>query len=317
MPKKTSNVKYVDKPNYEHHELAKAYPEMLPAEYAAFLESVKKAKKIINPVVLYEDKIIDGRHRQRVSQDTGYPLPVREFDPKVDGSPEQYVISQNDDRRHESQDAVANRRTERQLRVAEKKRKGKSVRAIAKEEGISPSQVQKDMEANQLYTRCTTETEPETVTGTDGKKYKKKTAEQKKAARDGAAKKRKLKIVRMDDDDTEGQEEAASDDSLHDTRGNPVPPQLHDAFHVAREMGKFAEQFTGWRNKVRGWMKSCPSWEDNGEDALSIIDQLAEHILDTTPAYVCKECKGESASCPECGGRGWITLRQEESVVRE
>jgi hypothetical protein len=316
MAKKTSNVKYVDNPNFEHHELAKAYPEMLPAEYAAFLESVRKAGRIFNPVVLVDNDIVDGRHRQRVAQDLGIPLPIRDYDESIDGPLEQFVISQNDDRRHESQDMVANRRTERQLRIAEKKRKGKSVRTIAKEEGISKSQVQKDVESR-LSTRWTTETEPEAVTGTDGKKYKQKTAAQKKAAKDGAAKKRKLKIVRMEDDDTEGQEEAASDDSLHDTRGNPVPPQLHDAFHVAREMGKFAEQFTGWRNKIRGWMKSCPSWEENGEDTLNIIDELAEHILDTTPAYVCQECKGESASCPECGGRGWITLRQDESVVKE
>ena len=59
-------------------------------------------------------------------------------------------------------------RAERIKRVAEKRREGKSTRAIAEEEGISQPQVMHDLkEAGDTPVSP----EPETITGKDGKTY--------------------------------------------------------------------------------------------------------------------------------------------------
>jgi hypothetical protein len=313
------NVRYVEKPNFEIHPLALNIPEMSNAQYQDCLEAVRKKGRIDNACVLYEDKLLDGRHRQHWAQELGLPLPVRDFDPAIDGDPEEFVYSQNEIRRHEEPRVLADRRYERRHEVKKLKEEGNSVRKISKKLKISKSQVQRDLddaeaEEPQLSQKGTTETEPEVITGTDGKKYKSKTKEQKEKAKAGAAKKRQEKKPRLQivscDPIEEEIAQPIQDEAVVDSQENPVPERLYSAFHVAREIGKFAEQINSWRTKVRLWMDTCESWKDNGDDVLNDIDTLLDHLVDTTPTLVCPECKGESSSCDRCGGEGWLSYAQ-------
>jgi hypothetical protein len=307
MSKSKSKVKNVEasfgagvdlvEPNLEPHPLTEQWPMMEGWQWDAFLEDSEKDEEVGIRIaaVRHEGKLLDGRNRQRLAREKGWLLPVRDFNPDVEGTAERFVVAMNDNRRHEHPDAVAERRRERQQRVAEKKKKGKSDRQIAKEEGISQSQVQRDLKkGSQLNREGSTEPESETVIGIDGKKYSsKKTAEHKKAAKEGAAKKRQgkkphLQLVTGDPTEVETFQ-PSQDEAVVDSQENPVPERLKSAFQVAREIGKFAEQFNSWRNKVRLWMDKCESWKDNGDDVLNDIDTLLDHLVDTTPTLVCPE----------------------------
>jgi len=88
----------------EYHEIANIFPMMTNAEYEQL-----KADIVLNgqldPVVLYEGKILDGRNRWKVCMDLGL---VINYDQYQGDNPLSYVISKNLHRRHlnETQRAV-------------------------------------------------------------------------------------------------------------------------------------------------------------------------------------------------------------------
>jgi hypothetical protein len=80
------------------------------------------------------------------------------------------AISLNTDRRQltvKERKALA---ADRKARVAEARSEGKSLRAIAEEEGVDVSQMRRDIESGVPFDTPDTEPPP-TVTGRDGKKY--------------------------------------------------------------------------------------------------------------------------------------------------
>jgi hypothetical protein len=83
---------------YEIHEVARLFPPMSEKEFAAFKANVKANNGLTDPIVLYQGKVIDGRHRMRACVELGLPIPTREWDGK--GSLLAFVVSQNLARRH-------------------------------------------------------------------------------------------------------------------------------------------------------------------------------------------------------------------------
>jgi hypothetical protein len=81
---------------YEPHELASIFPEMGEEEYQA-LESDIATNGQLEPITLYEDRILDGRHRYRACQELGIEPTLREYEGT---NPEGYVLSLNLHRRH-------------------------------------------------------------------------------------------------------------------------------------------------------------------------------------------------------------------------
>jgi DNA modification methylase len=77
------------------HPLCELAPRMTDAEYQGLKDSINRAgMKIIEPVILFEGKILDGRHRQQAAIELGILFKSREFDPKLDGAtPATYVYS--------------------------------------------------------------------------------------------------------------------------------------------------------------------------------------------------------------------------------
>jgi len=84
-------------PAMAYHELANAFPLMEGVEFDALVADIK-AHGLHNPITLFEDKILDGRNRDRACHIAGInplyvPLPA-------DCSPVDFVISANLKRRH-------------------------------------------------------------------------------------------------------------------------------------------------------------------------------------------------------------------------
>jgi len=80
------------------HPLAKALPEMSAEEYEKLKRSTE-ANGLREPVVLWEGKILDGRHRYRACRDLGVDLKTRPFKGTWDKAV-QLVLDTNLHRRH-------------------------------------------------------------------------------------------------------------------------------------------------------------------------------------------------------------------------
>lgn len=78
------------------HPLAALIPEMLPEEYADLRADIA-ANGLLDPVVMHDGQVLDGRHRLRACEETGIQLRVRQF---TGDSPAQFVLSANVKRRH-------------------------------------------------------------------------------------------------------------------------------------------------------------------------------------------------------------------------
>ena len=88
----------------EFHDIANLFPMMRPDELADLVADIKR-NGLIEPIVLYEDKILDGRNRWLACGETGKKP---HFDYYKGDDPVGYVISKNLHRRHlnETQRAV-------------------------------------------------------------------------------------------------------------------------------------------------------------------------------------------------------------------
>jgi ParB-like chromosome segregation protein Spo0J len=83
-------------PNLEPHPLAEIIPAMDESEFAELVADVN-ARGIMEPVVLYEGKILDGRHRYRAAREAGRSVDFTEY---TGTDPLGYVVALNIRRRH-------------------------------------------------------------------------------------------------------------------------------------------------------------------------------------------------------------------------
>lgn len=110
------------------HELCKLFPVMGGDQFNALVEDIR-TNGLLSPVVLYEGKILDGRHRYKACVNLGIEPDTEEYEGE---DPLAFVISHNLSRRHldESQRAliagkISNMRTGRPTKSA-------SIEAISK-----------------------------------------------------------------------------------------------------------------------------------------------------------------------------------------
>ena len=87
------------------HPLASIFPLMRGAEYEALVADIR-AHGLLEPIVLYQEQVLDGRNRQRACLDAGIPLGTVTYE---GDDPLGFVLSQNLERRqlNESQRAMA------------------------------------------------------------------------------------------------------------------------------------------------------------------------------------------------------------------
>jgi hypothetical protein len=76
--------------NLQLHPLANEFPLMDEAELKELADDIKK-NGLIDPIAIYENKILDGRNRYKAANMVGYAFfgekDFRFFDPEHDGDP--------------------------------------------------------------------------------------------------------------------------------------------------------------------------------------------------------------------------------------
>ena len=82
--------------NLEHHNIANIFPMMQDNEYQGLLSDIRK-NGLVQPIVLLEGKILDGRNRYKACLELGIDP---EFEDYQGNDPAAYVVSQNLHRRH-------------------------------------------------------------------------------------------------------------------------------------------------------------------------------------------------------------------------
>jgi hypothetical protein len=89
--------------SYEPHSLALIFPPMTEEEFATTRTDIE-ANGLIEPIVLYQDKILDGVHRARICDELGMEMRTIEY---TGDDPLGYVISRNLRRRQLDQSQKA------------------------------------------------------------------------------------------------------------------------------------------------------------------------------------------------------------------
>ncbi len=86
----------VDPAALQPHPLALLVPEMSEDDYADLVEDID-TRGLLEPVVLFENRILDGRHRNRACRETGRPADFTEY---TGSDPMGYVTALNLHQRH-------------------------------------------------------------------------------------------------------------------------------------------------------------------------------------------------------------------------
>lgn len=129
----------MNKKEMEFHKLANVFPLMKGEAFEQFVKDIRK-NGIIEPIVLYEEKILDGRNRYRACIKASIDPIYRVFNSNID--PLDYIISKNLKRRQltpaqkaESVDKIIGYKN---LRIVDNKIKneGKEVKIIMKDLGV-------------------------------------------------------------------------------------------------------------------------------------------------------------------------------------
>lgn len=108
----------------EFHDIASIFPMMGEEEYQALVQDIR-SNGLLEPIWLYEGKIIDGRNRYRACQKLNITPDYRTW--QGSGSPLAFVISLNLNRRHltSSQKAVVALEVEKHLAQEARRQQGR------------------------------------------------------------------------------------------------------------------------------------------------------------------------------------------------
>lgn len=91
--------------NLEQHELSKAFPQMNDEEFQDLLNDIE-VNGVLNPITIYEGKVLDGWHRYTASKLMNRSCPRVELDDSQ-VNPMDFVLSQNKIRRHLTKSQLA------------------------------------------------------------------------------------------------------------------------------------------------------------------------------------------------------------------
>jgi hypothetical protein len=149
------------------------FPDLIPPLSDDELKRLRRSIRrngVVTPVVVdEEDGVIDGANRLRIAAELGLlRVPVEVRGGLTCGEKVELAYSLNEDRRHMNAATLKRLREERVVRVADARREGKSLRAIAEAEGVSKTQVVEDLKAATVQ-GCTVQPSDGTVKGKDGK----------------------------------------------------------------------------------------------------------------------------------------------------
>jgi ParB-like chromosome segregation protein Spo0J len=152
----------------EFHPLANDYPLMSEEELAVLIEDMRQRGFDERfPIVVHEGKVLAGRDRWRAAQAAGVPVTYSPL--RLGEDPVALVRRDNEQRKHFPPEVLRALRQARIEREGAARRDGQSLRAIAESEGISETQVRRDLDTAATAPGGAVEPEDGKVTGRDGK----------------------------------------------------------------------------------------------------------------------------------------------------
>lgn len=293
--------------SYEQHEFGQLIPKMLSKQFSELHASIEQSG-VLQPIKLYQDKVLDGWNRYNAVQDiqsNGRTVPgVVKFE-QFEGTAEQalqYVLSTNLARRHIAED----KRVKLALSIRKQMEKLKPEATseeldaeAAAQAGTSKRTVQRATEVERKAPAEVTEAmkegkiKPSTalkLAGADPKKAKKAIE---KAAKKGKASKSDVK-------------EATG---VKDVKGRSVPKKLHSVFEAADILDDQVEQLKGIMRKLKQVSDDYPGCYT--QTIIRNLDSVMSVLKAEQAAWICKACDatGEAADgakkCNVCKGRGW------------
>lgn len=163
----------------KQHPLGAEYEDIKGDQFDEMLDLFQKFGNVdgrrITLAPDYDDdgklKVLDGWQLLRcyVESPKAGPPPFSRLSGKI--SQDDFIRIKNDNRRHETPEAIDKRQKARMERIAKARSEGKSIRAIADKEDVSPSTVQRDLEKAAGVPGGTPEPKTGKVAGKDGKSY--------------------------------------------------------------------------------------------------------------------------------------------------
>lgn len=131
-------IEYKD---YEFHEYANIYPLLEGEEFTELKNDITQ-NGLLDAIILFEGKILDGRNRYRACRETNTPIRIIHFEKKYKNKvdPLDFVIAVNERRRHLTKDQKAIIYTEKILPLIEeraRKRKLSQLKQFSEENAVS------------------------------------------------------------------------------------------------------------------------------------------------------------------------------------
>lgn len=278
---------------YPHHPIADEYPLMSAHDLGRMEQDMcQRGYDARFPIMLFQDKILDGRNRQAAAEKAKVEPCYVEF-PGTEDEAREFAQRANEERRHLTREWLDQRRKERIERVTQRRQEGASTRQIAAEEGVTQTQVLRDLKTATETRDVSVEPPDGKVTGRDGKK--------RDASKPAAPKK----------------QPASKPKEPTDCEGNPLPERLRDVFadgfleeslrdlKAWHEAGTAAAILSGIRKRYKHlpWLRLTDACEQ-----LEAIDRAFELALETlrqgVPYAVCLACGGEG--CDHCRHAGYL-----------
>jgi hypothetical protein len=278
----------------EFHSLCVKYPLMPKAELERIECDMKNNgfdKRF--PIILFQNKILDGRNRFVASSNANVEPVYVEFEGD-ESEAERLVVRANEERRHLNQEWMIANRKERIERVANARANGQSIRTIAENEGVSPATVKKDVDSISGVHPRTPDEEPK-VNGKDGKKYSPK----KKEKKSGVHPRTPEKEVAVDN------------------YRNPLPKHCLSTFQdpwIQAAIDSITEMERNFREEriADGMAKRAKHYPFfNQKDFIdgvgfvqNYLEQLSNHLNQYRPVAVCPSCGGDK--CADCRMSGLV-----------
>lgn len=294
------------------HPIANEYPLMSEAQLKELIEAIRENGQR-KPVVMLDGKVLDGRNRWLACEALGREqLTEAYLGPTDDKSLREFVADANERRMHHEAEFLANRRRER---VAAARRGGKSIPVIAKEEGVSIGQVQRDLtKAANLIGGDKVEPEDGKAKGHDGR-TRKATLPKREPKADAAADVGTPTPVEESNLIPPDKVEPETDKA-----GHTVPKAAQAAFanlDKFKALDSLAQQIQAGIDELarlpggEELARFLQATQASGEKIIhksKHLDSLKGDLKGTRPHSVCPYCCGTAtANCKGCTGRGWVT----------
>lgn len=313
----------------KNHPLSEIFPNMEGAEFAALVEDIR-AHGQVQPLVMYQGKILDGRNRARACERIGIKPKTVDY---RGTDPLGYVLSLNLSRRHltDSQRAMVGARIANLKLGSNQHVTGEggsrdppsvSIAEAAKRSESSPGSVKRAKKVLDHGTK-------DLAKAVDDRKIDVATAAklvdapantQRAAAEGGKAVARE--IVKKIEEKQEDAPEIPPDPPVK-TFGRPLPPEvsakidlrLHMIDKMSKLLMKLAGQLTAYEHEIAA--KGKPEREHRITEFREPLEILAHRIRAQRPVSVCYLCKlvpEAQKTCAACRGFGFLRKEQMANV---